>query len=238
MIEHSTNHSIHSVGARCSYIWAMGAVDADIFLCLICVPAQSLSCIRLSATLWTVARQAPLSVGFPKQEYWSGLPFPSLGYTLFTWSISCELDEILCMRGWKLTVTPLVSGWVGVQSRGVSDDLYTDCLPQGMVCWLVRVGVWICQGQHPVMRTFPAVPREVAVFLCISTDLSQGRHRERVLAFVSDGLSFLPVPVGFLQGWHSRGAPWVHCWLQRFYVYGVEAWGTLNSSKFDQLCSH
>ena len=29
------------------------------------------------ATSWTVARQAPLSRGFPRQEYWSGLPFPS-----------------------------------------------------------------------------------------------------------------------------------------------------------------
>ena len=29
------------------------------------------------ATTWTVALQAPLSVGFPKQEYWSELPFPS-----------------------------------------------------------------------------------------------------------------------------------------------------------------
>ena len=30
-------------------------------------------------TPWTVARQAPLSMGFPRQEYWNGLPFPSLG---------------------------------------------------------------------------------------------------------------------------------------------------------------
>ena len=30
-----------------------------------------------SATPWTVARQAPLSLGFCRQEYWSGLPFPS-----------------------------------------------------------------------------------------------------------------------------------------------------------------
>ena len=30
-------------------------------------------------TLWTVACQAPLSTGFPRQEYWSGLPFPSPG---------------------------------------------------------------------------------------------------------------------------------------------------------------
>ena len=31
------------------------------------------------ATLWTIACQAPLSMGFPRQEYWSGLPFPSPG---------------------------------------------------------------------------------------------------------------------------------------------------------------
>ena len=34
-----------------------------------------LSRVRLFATPWTVARQAPLSMGFPSQEYWSGLPF-------------------------------------------------------------------------------------------------------------------------------------------------------------------
>ena len=32
------------------------------------------SCVPLFATLWTVARQAPLSMGFSRQEYWSGLP--------------------------------------------------------------------------------------------------------------------------------------------------------------------
>ena len=30
-------------------------------------------------TLWTVAHQAPLSMGFPRQEYWSGLPYPTPG---------------------------------------------------------------------------------------------------------------------------------------------------------------
>ena len=36
-----------------------------------------LSHVRLLATLWTVARQAALSVGFSRREYWSGWPFPS-----------------------------------------------------------------------------------------------------------------------------------------------------------------
>ena len=33
--------------------------------------------IRLFVILWTVARQAPLSMGFSRQEYWSGLPLPT-----------------------------------------------------------------------------------------------------------------------------------------------------------------
>ena len=44
-----------------------------------CVCVKSLSHVRLFATLWTVARQAPLFMGFSRQEYWSGLPFPSPG---------------------------------------------------------------------------------------------------------------------------------------------------------------
>ena len=38
---------------------------------------QSVSCVQLFATPRTVANQAPLSMGFPRQEYWSGLPFPT-----------------------------------------------------------------------------------------------------------------------------------------------------------------
>ena len=40
---------------------------------------KSLSRVRLFVTPWTVADQALLSMGFSRQEYWSGLPFPSPG---------------------------------------------------------------------------------------------------------------------------------------------------------------
>ena len=43
------------------------------------VKVKSLSRVRLFATLWTAAHQAPPSMGFSRQEYWSGLPFPSPG---------------------------------------------------------------------------------------------------------------------------------------------------------------
>ena len=43
------------------------------------VKVKSLSHVRLFATPWTVAYQASPSMGFSRQEYWSGLPFPSPG---------------------------------------------------------------------------------------------------------------------------------------------------------------
>ena len=45
---------------------------------LLCVLSH-FSCVRLFATTWTVALQAPLSMGFSRQGYWSGLPFSSPG---------------------------------------------------------------------------------------------------------------------------------------------------------------
>ena len=43
------------------------------------VKVKLLSHVRLFVTLWTAAYQAPPSMGFSRQEYWSGLPFPSPG---------------------------------------------------------------------------------------------------------------------------------------------------------------
>ena len=45
---------------------------------LVSMKVKSLSRVRLLATPWTAAHQAPLSMGFSRQEYWSGLPLPSL----------------------------------------------------------------------------------------------------------------------------------------------------------------
>ena len=43
------------------------------------VKVKLLSRVRLFATPWTVAHQTPLSMGFSRQDYWSGLPFPYPG---------------------------------------------------------------------------------------------------------------------------------------------------------------
>ena len=52
--------------------------DINSLLCEVLI-SQSLCCVRLFATPWTKACQAPMSLEFSRQEYWSGLPFPSLG---------------------------------------------------------------------------------------------------------------------------------------------------------------
>ena len=41
------------------------------------IKVKSLSCVQLLATPWTVAHQVPPSMGFSRQEYWSGVPLPS-----------------------------------------------------------------------------------------------------------------------------------------------------------------
>ena len=76
--------------------------------------------VWLFAPLWTIASQAPLSMGFSRQEYWSGLPFPparhlpdpgiepaspvspALGGRFFTTSATWETLEAKCFRQWPL----------------------------------------------------------------------------------------------------------------------------------------
>ena len=72
--------------------------------CFITVKVKSLIRVRLFATLWTVAYQAPSSMGFYRQEHWSGLPLPFPG----------DLPD------------------PGIECR--SPTLYTDALPLKSLC--------------------------------------------------------------------------------------------------------
>ena len=58
------------------------------------VRVKSLSCARLFATPRTEAHQAPLSVGFSRQEDWSGLPFPSPIIYLLTVGLPCGMQDL------------------------------------------------------------------------------------------------------------------------------------------------
>ena len=63
----------------CTIDWFQVCNLQCVCVCVCVCVCELLSCIQLFATLWVVSRQASLSMGFFRQEYWSGLPFPSPG---------------------------------------------------------------------------------------------------------------------------------------------------------------
>ena len=71
------------------------------------VKVKSLSRVRLFAIPWTIAHQDPLSMGFSRQEYWSGLPFPSLGDLsdpgIEPGSSALQADDLLTEQRWMST---------------------------------------------------------------------------------------------------------------------------------------
>ena len=70
------------------------------------VKVKSLSCVQLVATPWTAAYQAPSSTGFSRQEYWSGVPSPSLSSALTFWLISLLMtgDNLSFCPQWRSSV--------------------------------------------------------------------------------------------------------------------------------------
>ena len=67
-------HGLQATRLPCP--WAFSSKE---YCVCVCVCVKLLSHVRLFATPWTVAHQAPPSMRFSRQEYWSGLPFPSPG---------------------------------------------------------------------------------------------------------------------------------------------------------------
>ena len=82
--------------------------------------------VQLFATLWTVARQAPLSMGFSRQEYWSGLPWlpprdlPTQGLN----------PGLLCLLHWQAVLFPLVPPGKPPDEEGMNEymNLSTNCI--------------------------------------------------------------------------------------------------------------
>jgi len=75
------------------------------------VKVKSLSRVRPSATPWTAAFQAPPSMGFSRQEYWSWVPLPNwyysiiISYILFSWMENFILKVIFFLESWEYCST-------------------------------------------------------------------------------------------------------------------------------------
>ena len=81
---------------------------------------KSLSRVRLLATPWTTAYQAPLSMGFSRQEYWSGVPLPSPKRLAKNWRMY-QLEQSQCYqrylgKQWFWRLSSSASGYLNVKS--------------------------------------------------------------------------------------------------------------------------
>ena len=92
---------------------------------------QSLSHVWLFVTPWPIVCQAPLSLGFSRQEYWSGLPFPPPGDVLNPgikpWSPALQADS--------LPSEPVGNSWVAPKfSKSLPEQASFLCTRQGLAC--------------------------------------------------------------------------------------------------------
>ena len=95
-----------------------------ILLEYVCVLSH-FSHVRLSATPWIMACQAPLSMGFSRQEYWSGLPFP---FPVIKHEVS-EKSEAKLLSHVRLFATPWTIAYQAPPSMGFSWQEYWSGLP-------------------------------------------------------------------------------------------------------------
>ena len=121
------------------------------YLCtLICF-----SCVQLCVTPWTVAHQAPLSMGFSRQEHWSGLPFPLPGDLPNPGIEPASLASPALAGGFFTTALP-GKPWAGTGSQ-TNPDWTTTCDAAVLYYWLVKIvcfrhQTWGRQHYHYVMN--------------------------------------------------------------------------------------
>ena len=101
------------------------------------VKGKSLSCVRLFATTWTAAHQVPPSMGFSRQEYWSGVPLPSPTPCTYCPSIydkggiatQCQIDSLStndAVNTGQLNVTKMkldhpLTSYIKINSKWIRD---------------------------------------------------------------------------------------------------------------------
>ena len=108
------------------------------------VKEKMLSCVRLLATPWTAAYQAPLSMGFSRQEYWSGMPLPSpkgrvilfKRAQIYIWSLLClqtvesvsllALAEFLLKEKLQYTAGEIWSFGMSLNCHGLVSGMYKE----------------------------------------------------------------------------------------------------------------
>ena len=93
------------------------------------VKVKSLSCVWLLATPWTVAHQAPPSMGFSRQEYWSGVPLPSPALILHASKVMLKILQARLQQCVNCELPDVQAGFR--KGRGIRDQIAN-------ICWIIE----------------------------------------------------------------------------------------------------
>ena len=121
---------------------------------------SSFSCVRLFVSSWTVAHQAPLSMGFSSQEYWSGLPCPPPGDLpdLGIKPMSPVAPVLQIVYRWATIEAPShtyqwsIVSWLKANKKQVLDVVMPTCGCQSPACCPGEARSWGCSGESGVKK--------------------------------------------------------------------------------------
>ena len=113
------------------------------------VKVKSLGRVRLLVTPWTAAYQAPLSMGFSRQEYWSGVPLPSLLYKYNILFLCTQYSRWIINRKLAVLVAAGKENWVAVGNWVRRGTFHWMTLQD-----LLRVFYWLCCSLFSVFLFF------------------------------------------------------------------------------------
>ena len=130
---------------------------------------KSLSCVWLFATPWTIAYQAPLSVGFSRQKYWSGLSLPSPDWRT-GWSYFLKWKPGLCFLNID-TICRCCLNITILQSPGCFHSLKGYQYKTYEITIIVQINSWFCYWTSWMTSVIffsrsqppPTLPEEVGV---------------------------------------------------------------------------
>ena len=152
---------------------------------------KSFSRVRLFATLWYITCQAPASMGFFRQEYWSGLPFPSPGIFLTQGSnpglphcrqTLYHLSHQGVLRYIYIYIYFFFFFQILLPYRLLQSIEYSSlCYPAGP-CWLsiLYIVVYICQSQTSNILPFPLPFGFLYVFIVPVKEETEEMEGDRV----------------------------------------------------------
>ena len=112
--------------------------------------------VQLCMTLWTVAHQAPLSMGFSRRVYWSGLPYPSPGFTHYPVPKLLLHIQVVVTAASHFSVPKSVLISLSSKSLQLCPTLCTVArqVPLSMGIFQARILEWICHALlHGIFST-------------------------------------------------------------------------------------